>query len=122
MFSSVANPSASGPNPSPCGHHRPPNVTPIAILTLTGSRRGSRCALEVSPEPPGPSGPSRREREAALALLAAACPARYLSGQLHLNDHPHLHQARDCCPVDCIHTVSFAELRTLEARQRLESA
>ena len=31
-------------------------------------------------------------------------------------------EARDCCPVDCIHTVSFAELRTLEARQRLDIA
>ena len=27
-------------------------------------------------------------------------------------------EARDCCPVDCIHTVSFAELRTLEAHRQ----
>jgi len=55
-----------------------------------------------------------REAASAAASAAACAPA---STHLH-RALSHLDQARDCCPVDCIHTVSFAELRTLEAHRQ----
>ena len=38
--------------------------------------------------------------------------------QQYGDDPEVVEEARDCCPVDCIHTVSFAELRTLEAHRQ----
>ena len=36
-----------------------------------------------------------------------------------LGDEPEVvEEARDCCPVDCIHSVSFAELKVLEAHRQ----
>lgn len=36
-----------------------------------------------------------------------------------MGDDPEvIEEARDCCPVDCIHSVSFAELKVLEAHRQ----